>query len=662
MKKLIILSLAALVLLSSSVAAQEAISVETDTSADGADTFSTLEHYAFPEIKPEIKVSAGYRLVGSSGSARAEEYEYLHSSPLFGLNLAAYPFPHRLHLDLEFKNKKDYFGDMGYAYEDMILFRGINRTLYHNLDGVNLIDLDPATASPGVSVRDTDGRYGVRFGMSSAFLRFKKHDFPFHVYIDGTLVDREGSIQQRSLQGSGYFNDIVRTSQTRRIDMQTTNVTVGMNSHLGPVEVDISHGEMRHDVGGDRVMYDQYTAASSLSPRGAGEYPHNLLPEYKGASNTLKLHSSYTGSLVASATVSKSDRENRDSGAKADYFIGSGEVSWHASPQVALFVKYRHKEIELDVPSTVTITDRLNPSNTYTYAVEPSIPSMTDTLSAIARMRPIPGVTLLADYTYENVRRDVSFEWNVPSSTRRNSVTASANLRVVRGLAVKASFSHKAIDDPAYNTEPDRSNEARLSVTWTPRPRLTALLSYSLVSEKRDDLSFVDAPSALRRDARRNSLLSSVTVAILNNLSASASYAYTDNKVRQDIVYHDTAGAALVDPFVPFKDMAHSYGLSVTYAPVKPLALLASVTHTIGSSIFYPADPNLTQPVSVAAYSAVKTRETVYAASGEYSFKSGFAAGLQYRYSDFRDVLDNPYDDLINGRAHIILVTVSKKW
>ncbi|MDA8079462.1 MAG: MtrB/PioB family outer membrane beta-barrel protein [Nitrospiraceae bacterium] len=659
MKKLIMQSLLAAMILAPSAFGQEK---PGQPDAPPAEEITQEEHYAFPTMAPEVRLFGGYRIVGSSGSGRADQYEYLHSSPVFGGEARIFSFPHRFHLDLDFKDKKDYFGDISYAYEDMVLFRGVNRTLFHNLDAVKLIDLNTATSSPGVSVRDADTRYGVRFGMSNVFLRFKTHDFPFHVYVDGTLIDRSGTQQQRSLLGSGYYNNIVRDSQSRNIDMQTKNVVVGMNSHLGPVEVDISHGEARLEVNGDKVLFDSYAASGGLAPRAAGEYPHNLLPEFKGSSNTLKLHTSYTGGIVASATFSKIERDNRDSGVQADYFIGAGEVSWTASNQIAFFLKYRHKEIDLDAPRQVTITDRTNPANSYAYPVESPIASMTDTLSAVARLRPLSGVTLLAEYAYENVRRSVSFEWSVPPSTQKNSASVSANLRIIKGLNLKTSYTHKTIEDPAYNTDPNRSDEARVALTWTPRPQITTLLSYTVLSEKRTDMHFVDAPDARRRDVNRNGLLGSITFLPLKDLSVTASYSYFDNKARQDIVYHDENGAARVDPFVPFKDMAHAYGLNVAYLPCKAVSLSASASHTIGSGTFYPADPNLTSPVSVALFSETKTRETIYSASGEYRFRNGYAVGMEYRYSDFRDVLDNPYNDLSNGRAHVVLLTFSKKW
>ncbi|MDH4233034.1 MAG: hypothetical protein OEW04_13520, partial [Nitrospirota bacterium] len=58
----------------------------------------------------------------------------------------------------------------------------------------------------------------------------------------------------------------------------------------------------------------------------------------------------------------------------------------------------------------------------------------------------------------------------------------------------------------------------------------------------------------------------------------------------------------------------------------------------------------------------LKIRETTYSATGEYQFKGGYSAGVRYRYTTFRDLQDNQYDDVNDGRANIILLTVSKKW
>jgi len=649
------IALIAAMLMSSNVFAQESESKPEETAGE---TYQE-EGYTFPSIKTEIALSAGFRYVQREGSTRADEYEYLHNSPTLGGELRMFSFPHRFHLEFDIRNKKDFFGDVTYMYKDIVRFRGTSSSLFHNLDNIRLIDLDPSTPSPGVNVRDAGTDYGIRAGMSNAFLRFKMPDFPFHVYLDGSLIERNGTQQQRSLLGSGSFNNVVRASQSRNMDLDTKSIIVGANSHLGPVEVDFSHGEKRLDVGGDKVLFDFYTASAS---RAAGEYPHNLIPDLKSSSNTVKIHTSYTGSLVASATFSTINKENEDSGAKADYFIGAGEISWIESPSLAFFLKYRHKETDIDAPDSVSITDRTNPLNSYTYAVEPAISSVTDNVSGIVRFRPVSGVLVKADYTYEDIRRTVSSEWDVPEKTQKNTVSLSADVRVLKGLDVKAKYTHKYITDPAYNVEPDHANEGRVSVTWIPAPRLSAVVSYTIISEERDDLLFTDTTDARNREVNRDRIMGSVTYLLLKDLSVTASYAYMHDKTKQDIVFQDLVGAPNVDPSVPSTDMMHHFGLDINYLPKNNITIGTGASYTLSSGDFYPSDPNLLQPVPISSFSQLKTREFVYYLSGEYRCKGGWAAGVQYRYSDFNDVLDNPYDDVADGRAHVVLLTLSKRW
>ena len=111
--------------------------------------------------------------------------------------------------------------------------RWINKTMFHNLENIRLADLGP---DERFTVQNSPAEnYGIVSGMNVLFLRFKMPDFPFHVYIDGQFIDKEGKRQQRFLGGSGYFNDLMRASRKREVDLETKNISVGVNTHLGPV-------------------------------------------------------------------------------------------------------------------------------------------------------------------------------------------------------------------------------------------------------------------------------------------------------------------------------------------------------------------------------------------------------------------------------------------
>ncbi len=77
--------------------------------------------------------------------ARAEEFEYLHDSLVLGGELRTVSLNHRLHLDLDERNEKDYYGDISYAYKDLVLFRGVNSTLFHNFDNITTLYVFPSS-------------------------------------------------------------------------------------------------------------------------------------------------------------------------------------------------------------------------------------------------------------------------------------------------------------------------------------------------------------------------------------------------------------------------------------------------------------------------------------------------------------------------------------
>lgn len=660
-----------------------AVEAENEDIAEDMLLETEQEEYIFPSIKPEISIFGGYRYVHLNGSERVEEYEYLHNSWIFGGELRAFKFPHRFHLELDVKNRKDFFGDVGYAYEDIVVFRGVTRSLWHNLDNLLLEDLDPATnpsnpnpfqRSPWVDVRDADEEYGIKADISTVSLRLKTPAYPFHVYFEGTRVGRDGDKQQRSLLGGAYFNDIGRTSQKRDVDSRTDTMTVGANSHLGPIEVEYSHSEKRFTVHGDNVLYDKYENAGFAVPgetRFGGVYPHNLIPELKSSTDTIRVHTSYTGAIVASATFTKTDKENKDSGAKADYFIGAGEVSWIATRDLALFFKYRQFETDVDNPDSVEFADVCRPSvnaaGDYACTINDSISKRVRTASVAARYRLTPKIVLKGEYAHERIDREAADLWEMPDTSQKNTVTLSSDIRLSKLLKMNVRFMHKSTQNPAINIEPHQANEGQVSVTWTPTTWLTALASYRLTSEHRNSLLFmteegdpVDSPDDRKR--RRERFLGSVSVFPAKKLIATLSFFYLHDKQKENIAYSDPVPELLFDSGVTNQSTVRNVSFDLQYLLSKQVTLNAGVSNTESKGKFHPSDPNLLAPVSIASFSELQMRETLYTLGGQVDLKGGFTIGTQYRYALLKDLVGNPYDDIRNGEVHIVVLSLTKRW
>ncbi|MBU1711424.1 MAG: hypothetical protein KKE17_15605, partial [Proteobacteria bacterium] len=296
--------------------------------------FDTQAHH-----ETEVDLSVGYRWLNLDDFTRAGEYQYPHSSFAGSINLDSYPLPHRFHLYSEFLGANNYYGDMGYAYHDLLLFRDIFTGSYHNLDHYDY----QQTGAAGINYNDKnpDDLYGTEVYDNILSLRLKAPDFPFHTFLTHRYIQKDGAIQQRYLIGT--FGNINKTSSSREIDWRTTDLTLGFNSHLGPLEVEVAHERTEFDPGRNNVLYDAYPIQST---RPADTYPHDVIPETESSLNSVKLHTSYTGGFVASASLSHGNQKNNYSGAQSDTLHGAMDLIWIPAPDLNLFLKYRHQELE----------------------------------------------------------------------------------------------------------------------------------------------------------------------------------------------------------------------------------------------------------------------------------------------------------------------------
>jgi len=297
------------------------------------------------DVPIDVNVKAGAHIVNTKGSPMAGEYEYLHSSFAGSTKIEWDPLPNRFLLESFYFNPKEYFNDLDYAYGDNVMLNVLTRSTFHNLSHVSLGKDDPATASPAFTDFDPFGVYGVQDAMNRFQIRLKTPDFPFHIYLEAKRQVKDGTIQQRfSPFYSGAFS---KASRSREIDWQTNETRATVNSHLGPVEVEYSHGAKKFEAGGDKFMTD-------IGPGAGGSFAHNLVPTLESTSDTVKIHTSHSGRVAAAATVSQGDKENKDSGVKYTYQNAAGDLTFIPWKELTIALKYRHLDVNEDNPAYVT--------------------------------------------------------------------------------------------------------------------------------------------------------------------------------------------------------------------------------------------------------------------------------------------------------------------
>ncbi len=619
-------------------------------------------------------VKVGYRWISLDGSARSGEYEYFKKSDALSAIVEWDRLPHRFLLEYHILNEKDFFKSLDYSFSDIVVFNATSRRLFHNLDHYSFGVDDLGTTSPLFTDNDQQDRYSTENTFNTFFLRLKTPDFPFHFYAEARSLEKEGLVQQRFLLG--YLgSSINKVSQSRNIDWRTTEAKVGANSHVGPVEVDYSHSEKKFEALGEKVLYDPYLAAGTV--RTAATYPHNLVPDLESSSDTVKIHTSHTGRIVAAGTYTTGEKENRDGGARTEYWNAAGDLTITPVKNLAIFFKYRHYDLTADNPGTVTIVGTA-PATTYTYNVRDAISSQKDIMSGTIRYRVTDRLTVRGEYALEKIERAVGPQginlqlevsptpgrttpayWEVAPETTKSTTKLSATYRVMKKLSARADYSHSEIDNPAYNFDPDKSDAAKVSFTWTPTPKLSALVSYNGVREKRDNLELPLAGGD--RESSRDQALGSVTVLIGKRSSITTSYACFRNQVDHTLTYnYSTDGTTytnVTESGVPYDDVAHVGSLLLTHALADAITLTAEASRSYSRGSFRNSG-TVTNTDGIAEFSDLKVVEDIYAAGVEIALGKDIGTELRYQYREYNDKVDSAND----GTTQIVLATMSVKW
>ena len=587
----------------------------------------------------------GYRWVSTEDSLKAAEYIYPHSSATFGLNLLSAPLPYRYHLNGEYLSKYDFYADGGFAYKDLVLFRDILVGVHHNLYHYNY---QFAGEPPDLIYTDrnpTDA-YSVDFVSNLMSLRLKTPEFPFHAFLNHRHVNRDGKIQQRFLLG--YFDELEKVSESRDINWDSEAIKLGANSHLGPVEIEYAYDYAEFDPGSNNVLKDPYPLYDPDPPgigRPADTYPHNVIPETESSAHTIKMHSSYTGGIVAAATFSNLFQKNNYSLTESTTWKGALDFSWIPDPVFGLFFKYRHRDVDMDTPNTVTLH---GDNSAITYPVRQGISYDKDVFSLSSRYKPLQRLSLFAKYEFSYLERKKVDEWLVLTpQTKIHSIDLRVHARLLDRIMVKAIYEYKNYDQPAYNITPDNSNKLKLTTDYAPSPSLNLYLEYILFLSERSPLRYpinTDPISLLEtgeRDGRGDQILASLSTAISPKASLTFSWFYQRWEIEQDLVYGKWPGTGdppyFMDTDVPYTDKANSFSFSLHWIPRDDITVSADLTHTITEGTTRYNDVTGDAAFSLSSFSDLETSETNFSIDLAKKLPKDWETGLRFYYDIFND-------------------------
>ncbi|MDH3328537.1 MAG: MtrB/PioB family outer membrane beta-barrel protein, partial [Desulfobulbaceae bacterium] len=602
----------------------------------------------------------GYRFLSQEDSLKASEYVYPHSSVTFGINLLSAPLPFRYHVNAELLNKYDFYADAGFAYKDVLLFRDILVGLHHNLDHLNFLN----PGEPPVILyndRSLKDEYFIDYASNLLSLRLKTPDFPFHTFFKHRYIERDGKVEQRFLLGD--FNNLIKTSESRNIDWRSNAFTLGANSHLGPLEIEYAYDRAEFDPRSGSVLLDYYPPSTTFSQPG-DVYPHNVVPETESSANSLKIHSSYTGGLVAAATLSNLSQKNNYSQTESTTWKGGVDVSWIPDPVIGLFFKYRHRDVDMDNPDFVTLAGL---TNTLRYTVRQGISYDKDVFTLSARYRPLSRLSLASTYEYAQIERENIDQWEVlEDRTAIHRINLTAHAKPLDKLKLKAIYEYKYYDDPAYNTDPDNFNQLRLTATYLPVAWINLYLDYRLTVTQRNNLRYLNNdPFVLieggERDGRRDRILASLSFMFSPKATLTASWSYSRWDVEQDLAYgkwNMSGGGDLpyIDVGSPYTDESNSFSLGLHYIPRDDITVTADVTSTLSEGEYVPGNALAESPLSLIARSDLEATETVLSFGISKKLPKDWELGFKF----YTDIYDDKQEDLLDGKLFIGTVSIKR--
>ncbi len=605
-------------------------------------------------------LGAGYNWSRLDGSRRVTEYGSAVKSPVLRADIELYPLPHRLYLDLSTLERDDLYLDTGYAYGEVLLSRFIMRGLTHNLDHYPLPAADPDSVTRKYNDRNAGDSYQADVTASDLFLRLKTPDYPFHLFARYFRYDKEGTVQQRFLVG--YFNDMTVTSESRRIDYRTEEVTVGSNGHFGPVEVEYTHKEKDFVPGGNKVLEDPYPATST---RPSDVYPHNLIPETRTSSDYIKAHSSYTGRITASASFGSIRQSNEDSSVRRDMTVGAGQLSFIPTDRLSFFLRFRFRELDEEGPETTALKGL---SNELTYDVRPPLDVRQREASLCFRARPLRGINLTGSYSVG--RKDIygTEDWLLTDrDTTVNTLEFKAYGSLFRRLKFRTGYRYSDYGDPLYNTEPDLSHELKLYTSYTPVPGVVTVLSYKLRKERRDNLRFINTLTESpietgQRDRTSHNILGIIMLTPGERTSVTMTCGYYRNSLRQTLLYSTFLGDGSSDPGepitdggVPYSDESTSYSVGITHRLNDRTDVSADAGQTFSKGRFRTGDPLAD---GIASFSTLRVTETSVSVKGRHEMADGFGVETILGVRDYNDRVDD-YND---GRFYQAILILTKRW
>jgi len=314
-------------------------------------------------------------------------------------------------------------------------------------------------------------------------------------------------------------------------------------------------------------------------------------------------------------------------------------------------------------------------------------------------------VDLESYYKRVNVTRSNAFLWPqayspdnadplvVVPATFSNIVGEAVRFHTKEFWNFRLGYEWTGTHDPGYVTDPRGDHRIFHDLTITPVKWFSFTNDSSIILQKSFPGVFPlpnQSPGLLTGQPlqRSNHLYMEsafVTIRPVPQWSIGGGYTYLQDNLRTDMSFANDAGVGLfTESLVPYRQLSQTYSIRSMYDVKKRVGLGVNWAHTAAHSGFRPdlnpADyPVFPGAVTVAGYtsdaafasafsnalmlasgvvSEVNVPQSLFGATGDYHFRSGFDAGLRANYGSYTDFIRPD----LNGKLQSYSVFVGRTW
>jgi len=629
----------------------------------------------------EVRLDTGYRATDvDDNRAFLFPYDPLESGPVFGFDLLYLtPAAGTIAVEGGFIDADGWHASGEYSRGADLAVRAETMRFSHAREhraavapanspapGYGAVEIEGHDADPGASYRDV--RQDTR-----ASVRLRAPSYPAHLRASGRVMVHKGEQQMRYFFRSCSTHVCHVNERTRPLDQETKEYQVGLDSHLGWVDLSYGHSALTYRDNADDPV-DAIGDISGGLP--AGNYAHDVNPDISSHADEVRLNTLLSNRVVLSAAYADATQDNDDGGVGRRTRTAGANLAWRATPTLSFVARYDWDRDETDHLSAAAraLREQTNAAHassgwTHQHVVEPEDTRQSADLRAGYDAGGRLSGGLRVGWRGREQRaliHKVAGEWNDdPAKSTTTFATLDARVHAAAGLEIDGSAGLERTSDPELAVDTTSLRRFGLGVTWTPVAPLTLRAAWQGYRGKNDDEAALQAayegleepvPGA-ERSVRGDAYTVMAAWVPCERFSLSASWGLTDAGIEQDLLIGAPTNPAYVipSPDTDWSGRTQVADVRATWTATRRLAFTAEALWIDGLESY---EPTAAQAAGLEELGTVDFQKLMATLTAEVRITREVGCTLGGFWARYRDEAGGEGDGTVRG----LLATVDLSW